>query len=142
MDWSKTEFHSRDRPKTLIMVGPTRLGKTQWARSLGDCALMNGNFDLSQLDEDRQYVIMEDFDRHKCGDQWIFRKYKSLFGGQEVICLTDKYTKKRSIKWGKPLIYICNELSDNWRSDSWLVDNCTIVDIVDKLYCHSDCGCD
>lgn len=33
--WLVTEFKNPEHPLTLIMVGPSRLGKTQWVRSLG-----------------------------------------------------------------------------------------------------------
>jgi flagellar biosynthesis GTPase FlhF len=33
--WVEEELPKRDRPKGLILIGPTRLGKTRWARSLG-----------------------------------------------------------------------------------------------------------
>ena len=33
-DWVEQELPSRDRPKTLVVWGPSRTGKTSWARSL------------------------------------------------------------------------------------------------------------
>lgn len=36
--WLATEFKKRDRPKTLVLWGPSRTGKTAWARSLGTFA--------------------------------------------------------------------------------------------------------
>ena len=38
-----------DHPKTLILVGPSRLGKTQWARSLGNMCYWNNMIDLDLL---------------------------------------------------------------------------------------------
>jgi replication-associated recombination protein RarA len=32
--WVATEFVKKDRPKTLVLWGPSKLGKTEWARAL------------------------------------------------------------------------------------------------------------
>ena len=34
-NYLEIEFQKNDRPKTLVLVGPSRIGKTAWARSLG-----------------------------------------------------------------------------------------------------------
>jgi hypothetical protein len=34
LDWVTTEFTKMDHPKSLVVWGPTRTGKTSWARSL------------------------------------------------------------------------------------------------------------
>jgi len=39
--WRDSELGSTDRPKALWITGQSRLGKTEWARSLGDtCTTM------------------------------------------------------------------------------------------------------
>jgi len=39
---------------------------------------------------------------------------KALFGGQKEFTLSDKYRRKRRIKWGKPIILLFNEDEDPW----------------------------
>ncbi|KAF8260942.1 hypothetical protein EI94DRAFT_1893735 [Lactarius quietus] len=41
VDWVTEEFPKTDRPKTLILWGPSRTAKTSWARSLGSHCYMN-----------------------------------------------------------------------------------------------------
>jgi hypothetical protein len=33
--WLEREFPKKDRPKCLVLYGPSRTGKTEWARALG-----------------------------------------------------------------------------------------------------------
>ena len=39
-DWVEQELPKRDRPKTLVIWGPSRTGKTSWARSLVRSSLL------------------------------------------------------------------------------------------------------
>lgn len=41
--WIEDEMPKKDRPKTLVLMGPTRLGKTMWARSLGEFPIISRN---------------------------------------------------------------------------------------------------
>lgn len=78
-------------------------------------------------------MILDDFD----WDRLI--NFKQLLGCQKTIILTDKYTKKKTLVWGKPTIYICNPEEDpfqicNPKYMEWLRENCVKVHIRNKLY--------
>lgn len=132
--WRDSEFPKTDRPKTLILVSPSRFGKTEWARSLGNGAYMEGDFDLGQISEDSEYLVMSDIPRHKIGDIWVFEKYKAFFGAQKLVTVTDKYRKKTTLTWGKPLIYLCNKFDGQWETDDWLMANSVVVRLDRPLF--------
>jgi len=108
--WVESELGNPDRPKTLWLTGASRLGKTEWARSLGRHMYFNGSFNLDDWDADATYIVWDDFD-------WKWLPYRKQFvGAQRQFVVSDKYRKKRSITWGKPSIFVWNDDNDPWRS--------------------------
>jgi len=87
------------------------------------------------FDSSLDYVIFDDIPMDS-KPMW-----KSFLGGQHQFTITDKYMKKKSIIWGKPCIFVCNEDHDP-RLDpklsssfiDWLSGNCVYVDIENKLF--------
>ncbi|KAG6372832.1 hypothetical protein JVT61DRAFT_7252 [Boletus reticuloceps] len=65
----------KENIRSLILVGPTCLGKTAWARSPGCHMHFSGNFDLSLWDNNLELAVFDDFPDCSCLD------YKQLFGG-------------------------------------------------------------
>ena len=61
-------------PKTLVVWGPSRTGKTAWARSLGHHSYMNSTWNQDAIDEGCKYIIFDDipFD--------TFRTWKGFLG--------------------------------------------------------------
>lgn len=123
------------------MVGPTRLGKTEWARSLGRHIYMCGLFNLSVWDNDAEYLVIDDISFEFMGGS-----RKSLWGSQKELTLTDKFARKRSVKWGKPMIFLCNGDNDfrylyvkgnkylNELEIEYYEANSVIVEVQNKLY--------
>ncbi|TGO48821.1 hypothetical protein BOTNAR_0458g00100 [Botryotinia narcissicola] len=94
------------RKKSLVMWGPSRVGKTVWARSLGQHAYFPGMFMLDGFNSEKcDYAIFDDiingFKR--------MSSYKGWFGSQKEFIVTDKYRSKQKITWGKPSIFISSE---------------------------------
>lgn len=61
MEWVQTYLRSphQGRPKSLILWGPTLIGKTLWARSLGTHAYFPGLFMLEGFNAtESQYAIL------------------------------------------------------------------------------------
>jgi len=124
--WNQAK--SGDRPKSLIMYGPTRLGKTQLARSFGRHMFFHTYFCLDLWDPLAEYAIFDDL------TSWeSFSTYKSWLGAQEEFVTTDKYKKKMPIVWGKPCIVLSNQLP-MFPDEQWIIENCFIVQITNKLY--------
>lgn len=112
-----------DRPKSLILWGPSRTRKTSWARSVGPHMYFNGMFDLSNWNPDAQYAVFDDWE-----DWTKFFGYKQWLGAQKEFTITDKYRKKMTVSWGKPCIICSNELP-NFLDKDWISLNCFIIKI-------------
>lgn len=119
--WAAEERFKTDRPKTLVLFGATRTGKTEWARSLGKHTItyqtddlliittgrhwyMSGNFNIDVFDSGAEYGVCDDM-------EWTAfweHHYKQFFGAQREFDVNDKYCKKVHVRWGKPLIWLNN----------------------------------
>ena len=122
-----------DRPQSLILWGSTRLGKTQWACSLGTHNYFNSNFNFKQWDPDAKLCIIDDFRwEYFKHDHHHFVALKVLLWGQEQVDMTDKYMPKFTIK-GMPCIFICNELPAIFSDSNW-EKNVIVQHVRNKLY--------
>lgn len=123
-----------ERPRSLILIGESRSGKTQWARSLGHhmyfCNLLN----LDLWDETADYIVLDDFNSDITK---FFPAWKCFFGGQREFTLTDKYRGKKTVKWGKPCIWLSNEdifKNLNIEHINFIKKNCEVIVLNKKLY--------
>lgn len=94
-----TPSHARFRG--LFLIGVTRTGKSEWARSLGEHSYFQSMFSLEGWRGG--FAIFDDI-------PWEFVPAKKcFFGGQRnPFYVTDKYRKKTRIRLEKPSIYVCN----------------------------------
>jgi hypothetical protein len=125
------------RPPSLILFGGSKLGKTDFARSLGKFCFFRGTFNqrtlVSMGVENIEYIIWDDVswkDKALRDDA-----YKNWMGGQDNFTISDKYSKKLDITWGKPCIFLSNKdpMAGLPHEDQcWLRANCTIVDLGDE----------
>lgn len=85
----------------------------------------NHLFNLSDWSDDAEYVIWDDFG-------WEFIPAKKCFlGAQKEFTISDKYRKKKTVKWGKPSIVLTNDypvLND------WEKENTVVITLINKLY--------
>lgn len=123
-----------ERPKSLVLVGPSRIGKTQWARCLGAHAYVATTWDLAAFDSDFTYVVFDDV-------PWDnFKHYaKAFFGCQRDFSVSDKYRKKKRISGGVPCIYLVNpeDYSEDMRlfvTGNWGKENIEVIYVYNKLY--------
>lgn len=120
--------HSRPRGLVLWSHG-SGLGKTQWARSLGRHIHWCGEKDLSLWDPEAEYLVMDDIEW-----QYVPNK-KPFFGAQEHFTMTDKYKGKKTVDWGKPLIFLCNynpQECEGW--GQWYDERMIVVEITHKMF--------
>ena len=117
------------RKKSLVLWGPTRMGKTLLARCFGKHSYFGGLFNLDQYDKTAEYAVFDDLH----GGMEFFHSYKQWLGGQKEFTSTDKYRKKQNIKFGKFSVYCSNtDPRDEKGADrDWLEGNCKFV-YVDK----------
>lgn len=123
------------RPKSLILYGETRLGKTLWARSLGPhiyCCLQFNVDDVRGNLEEAQYAVFDDMQ----GGFKFFPAYKGWLGAQKSFTVTDKYKGKTTIEWGRPTIWLMNESPSSCTDVDydWLMGNCYIAHIGEPIF--------
>lgn len=126
--WVDEEMPKTERAKCLILVGATRLGKTQWARSLGKHVFWRGMTNLDKWDDSAKYLVLDDID-------WEFiPSKKQLLTAMGECELTEKYRAKKTVINNKPAIVCCNQMP-NFREhyDYWM-ENAIIVELTSKLY--------
>jgi hypothetical protein len=92
--------------------------------------------DLTVWDDSALYLILDDFDDRSWKD---FAYKKQFIGCQREFAITDKYKRKRTIKWGKPTIVISNDDTDPWirlnrNQREWYSENCIRVEINIALF--------
>ena len=128
-NWYEENFGERkpNRPTSLLLVGPTRRGKTEWARSLGKHIYWNGYYDLNIWEDEAEYVVLDDMPYSRIPIP------KSFLGCQKNFTMTDKYRKKIQVKGSKPVIWLVNNDMNPFRDGgefegqddlkSWMNDN-------------------
>lgn len=134
------------RQLTLVVCGPTRIGKTTYVRNAVHHGglrhmYMNGHYHLDEWDPTADVIVMDDLPLH------LLRQRKQWFGCQHEFVTEDKYRVKRKISGGKPLIWVCNEENLPWNArkdgrpvlgydeEQYFRQNCTIVRVgPNKLY--------
>lgn len=114
------------------MYGDTRLGKTLWARSLGNHAYFGGLFSLDEAVNDVDYAVFDDMQ----GGLEFFHGYKFWLGCQSQFYATDKYKGKKLITWGKPSIWLGNSdpRHDKHADVAWLEGNCIFVEVTSAIF--------
>jgi len=123
-------------PKSLVIYGTTRLGKTLWARSLYDtehlyfCGLYSYK-EASRASEAR-YAVFDDLQ----GGIKFFHGFKNWLGGQKCFQIKGLYRDPEQITWGKPSIWVANtDPRHDMTSEDihWMEGNCIFVEIVDQI---------
>lgn len=121
------------RGKSLVLHGPTRTGKTVWARSLGEHAYFGGLFSMEEGIDTAKYAVFDDF-----GGLKFLPSYKFWMGHQRQFYVTDKYKGKKLVEWGRPSIWINNEdprEEHGIRADEveWLNANCVFIHLTEPI---------
>nr|QJB18662.1 MAG: replication-associated protein [Genomoviridae sp.] len=125
------------RPRSLCMYGPSRLGKTLWARSLAKhvycVGLLSGDVLLKAEHEDVKYAIFDDIR----GGIKFFPSFKEWLGGQAKVSVKCLYREPKPIRWGKPSIWLSNtDPRDEMQNSDieWMNANCTFIEVTDSIF--------
>lgn len=105
--WSSGE-KMEQRPKGLIIIGPSRTGKTSLISLLGDFSYFKNIWSVDNWESLAAFTVMDDMDAGDEGKGLSFCWYKPFFGAQDAITVTDKFKPKQDIVNGKPLVWINN----------------------------------
>lgn len=128
------------RPKSLVLFGPTRTGKTTWARSLGShvyfMGMMSGEVAIRDM-PDAEYAIFDDMR----GGIKFFQSWKEWFGAQMVVTVKKLYRDPVQITWGKPCIWIANRdprLDMDHDDVDWMEGNCVFIEVGHSFISHAN----
>lgn len=92
-----------ERPRGMVLVGPSRIGKTSLVRSWGPHIYWGSSTTIRDCDwESATYLVVDD-----CPWEFFVGK-KQFLGGQREFILTEKYVRKTRIVFGKACIFISN----------------------------------
>lgn len=120
----------RGNRKSLWLHGPSRMGKSDLARSLGTHWYMHGGWNVDNFDDEADYGVLDDLTWEQ-----LKYNYKGMLGLQRDVVVTDKYKKKSNIKGGRPVLVLTNKLpdftADEWE---WLAVNVNFATVVQRLY--------
>jgi len=87
--------------------------------------------DRSTFTPEAKYLVMDDI-------PFAFMPNKKQWWGAQIeFTATDKYHRKKQIRFGKPLIYICNpdehpRTTPYW--NNWFEENCVEINVPDSLF--------
>lgn len=129
-DW--LDNWEEERTPCLFLIGPSRLGKTTWARSIiQPHTYWKMQIDLATFNPESKLIIFDDID-------WKLLSYsaKGWLTQAGEFTATDKYHKKRIINVTFPAIFICNEYpvwTNKAEYDYWMA-NGKFVEINKKLF--------
>lgn len=119
------------RPKCLVVIGPSRLGKTQYVRSFSaNHVYFKGGWRLDDWDDTAEYAVFDDWQPDD------IQRYlgKRLIGCDDEVIATDKYRGKRRIK-PVPAVLILNDDPRQlpWWDDWWIANTITVL-VSGRLY--------
>nr|UBJ26195.1 replication-associated protein [Red panda feces-associated genomovirus] len=139
-DWSSKLGHTVDGEhgggpqemigrKSIVIYGPSKTGKTLWARSHGCHAYFNGLFSGKEAirAEQCEYAVFDDMQ----GGIKFFHGWKQWLGSMHQFQVKQLYRDPVIITWGKPSIWLSNkdpreDLTEQSDID-WMEVNCTFV---------------
>ena len=120
---------------SLVLYGPSRTGKTLWARSLGRhiycIGLVSGDEQVKAADVD--YAVYDDIR----GGMKFFHSFKEWMGAQTYVTVKRLYKEPMLVKWGKPSIWLSNtdpRLDMDPSDASWMEDNAVFIDISNPIF--------
>jgi len=119
------------RPKGLVIIGPSRTGKTSLISCMGDFSYFKNIWSLDCWEGKTPFTVMDDMDAGDEGKGLSFCWYKPFFGAQDAITVTDKFKPKEDIVNGKPLIWLNNyridETFQSKTAQDYILKNMEIV---------------
>lgn len=90
------------RPKPLVIIGESRIGKTEWALSFGRPGIMSTNWNVDALTKpDMTHLVLNDINLKK------FPNAKDFAGCQRYITVSGKWREDRTIDFSLPVIWTC-----------------------------------
>lgn len=117
-----------NRTKALILVGPSRIGKTSMVRSWGKHTFMRGTVNFKRWDDSAKFLIIDDID-------WKYIPFKKVLLTQMgEATVTDKYQPKIDIDVTMPAIVLLNVFEGFEIEEEYWKANTTVVHVTEQLW--------
>lgn len=121
-----------NRPKSLIWIGPTQIGKTSVVRSTCDNNYYQFGFDgMEDFDSNKPLTILDDFAKKV---STFLPNWKCWLGSQTDFTINPKYGRRRRVEWGHPTAFLNNnDILDKTISEfstedlDYCINNCVII---------------
>lgn len=114
-EWKQQNIVSRPkgtRAVPLILIGPSRLGKTEWAVHAADKPIvMSGSWNLRNYIAEATHVVLSDVNFRSFGHNGSVY-WRGVLGCQDGFDASDKYMKRGYVKWDLLAIVTCNKDND------------------------------
>lgn len=129
-EWINRNRHTR--PKSLIWIGPTQIGKTSVVRSTCDNNYYQFGFDgMEDFECNKPVTILDDFAKKVTS---FLPGWKCWLGSQTDFTINPKYGRRRRVEWGHPCIFLNNNnILDKTVSEfsdedlDYITNNCVII---------------
>lgn len=141
-EWKRQNIDdpSPGRKRPLVLIGPSRTGKTKWAESFGKPFSMSKRWNMASYCADATHVVVNDVDARSFGVSGE-SYWREVLGCQEEFDASDRYAKTERLLWNFACVWTCNPDQDPRRYSEvadYLKDTgAVVVELTAKLYVDS-----
>ena len=113
LEWKRLNIDERrsGRACALVLVGESKVGKTEWAKSFGDPIVMTESWNMNLWRSDASHIVVNDCHPMKfgCGGESYWR---AVLGCQVEFSARDRYSKTELLESDLPCVWTCNPEMD------------------------------
>lgn len=135
--WVVNELMSdKPRKKSLFLIGPSRTGKTSWARSLDEhiyCMSQLIPSAVKNKPKSVKYILFDDIEQSTLDKSQLGSVWKVFVGCQAHLTVNEKYKPQETVNWGIPSIWCLNKML-TFADMDFLNVNAEIIIINNSLY--------
>ena len=121
-----------NRPKSVVWIGPTQIGKTTVVRSTCCHNYYQFGFDgMEDFESNNPITILDDFAKKVPN---FLPNWKCWLGSQTDFTINPKYGRRRRVEWGHPTVFLNNNnildktISEFSTEDlDYINNNCVII---------------
>lgn len=135
--WVWDELTSdKPRKKALFLIGPSRTGKTSWARSIGQhiyCMSALIPSAVKNKPKDIEYILFDDIEQSTLDKSQLSSCWRVFVGCQGYLTVNEKYKPQETVNWGIPSIWCLNKML-HFNDMDFMERNSIVVNINENLY--------
>jgi len=139
--WHNPEIKDKgSRPEGCFVSGRAKCGKTSFFMRFGIPCYWCNTWNYDAYESKTPFNMFDDFDGSydSKGNQIhnSFHLMKPWFGGQDIVTISGKYKKPRTVVNGRPCVFVSNysfnERFENEADRDYIRSCCTVVDLGDE----------